>query len=257
MKRPALWILAGLITIGSAVYQRMTGPTHPVLGNIVIGAGDVSFRLPRSAESIRDCEVSIRVPDAAVSGRLEFKPRGSSETPLLVPMEREGEFLTGRLPKLPPAEKLEYEVILLDGRGETSLTGNKPVVLRFKGAVPAAILIPHILIMFAGMLFSTRAGLEAAARGGKTRVYALWAFGLLFAGGLILGPVVQKLAFGAFWTGFPLGHDLTDTKTLVTIVLWIAALLAGRKGHPARSWVMAASLVTLAVYLIPHSLLGS
>lgn len=256
MKKAALWTLAVLVTAGAAVYQRLTGPTHPVRGKAAIGREAVSFRLPRSAESVGDCLIRVRVPDPAVSGRVEFKPLGSASEPERVAMVREGELLTGRLPAQPPAGKLEYGVILADAGGETSLTGSEPIKIRFKGAVPAGVLIPHILIMFAGMLVSTRAGLEAAARGPKTRAYAAWAFGLLFAGGMILGPVVQKLAFGAFWTGFPLGRDLTDTKTLATVALWIAALVAGRKGKPARGWVLAASLLTLAVYLIPHSLLG-
>ena len=36
----------------------------------------------------------------------------------------------------------------------------EPVVIRFKGGVPAFILIPHILFMFLAMLFSTLAGLN-------------------------------------------------------------------------------------------------
>ncbi|MCK7483460.1 MAG: hypothetical protein M0C28_45300 [Candidatus Moduliflexus flocculans] len=35
------------------------------------------------------------------------------------------------------------------------------------------------------------------------------------------------------------------------------ALVTGREGRPARPFVIAASLVTLLVFLIPHSLLGS
>jgi hypothetical protein len=34
-------------------------------------------------------------------------------------------------------------------------------------------------------------------------------------------------------------------------------LAAGRKGRPARLAVLAASVVTLVIYLIPHSLFGS
>jgi hypothetical protein len=41
------------------------------------------------------------------------------------------------------------------------------------------------------------------------------------------------------------------------MALWIAALVAGRKGRPARGWVVAASAVTLFINLIPHSLFGS
>ena len=29
---------------------------------------------------------------------------------------------------------------------------------------------------------------------------------LFLFGGMIMGPVVQKFAFGEFWTGFPLWH---------------------------------------------------
>jgi cytochrome bd-type quinol oxidase subunit 2 len=111
--------------------------------------------------------------------------------------------------------------------------------------------------MFLAMLFSTRAGLEALDKNGNPRKLVIWTTGLLFVGGMILGPLVQKYAFGALWTGFPFGFDLTDNKTLIAMLGWIAALIAGRKGKPARVWVLGASVLLLIVYLIPHSLLGS
>ena len=43
-------------------------------------------------------------------------------------------------------------------------------------------------------------------------------------GGMLLGPFVQKYAFGEFWTGWPNGHDLTDNKTLIMWLVWAAAL---------------------------------
>jgi hypothetical protein len=68
---------------------------------------------------------------------------------------------------------------------------------------------------------------------------------------------VQKFAFGSLWTGFPFGYDLTDNKTLIAFIGWVIALIAGRKGKPARGWVLAAAILLLIVFLIPHSLLGS
>ena len=79
----------------------------------------------------------------------------------------------------------------------------------------------------------------------------------MFLGGFVLGPLMQKFAFGVAWSGFPFGTDLTDNKTLIAFLAWIVALVAGRRGRPARPFVIAASLVTLLVFLIPHSLLGS
>jgi hypothetical protein len=129
--------------------------------------------------------------------------------------------------------------------------------MRFKDPVPAWILIPHVLVMFAGMLLSTAAGLAALDRKRNPRRLVLWAAGLLFLGGFILGPLMQKFAFGVAWSGFPVGTDLTDNKTLIAFLFWIVALVAGRKGKPARPFVIAASLVTLVIFLIPHSLFGS
>lgn len=107
------------------------------------------------------------------------------------------------------------------------------------------------------MLFSTRAGLEALRPKSNPRRLALWTLGLLVLGGLVFGPLVQYYAFGAFWTGFPFGYDLTDNKTLIALLAWIAAVIAGRGGQPARKWVLSASIIMLLIYLIPHSLFGS
>ena len=138
-----------------------------------------------------------------------------------------------------------------------SLPANDEMVIRFKGDVPLFILIPHVLAMFFGMLVSTRAGLELFGTGEKLRSLTYWTLGLLGIGGLILGPIVQKYAFGAYWTGWPFGHDLTDNKTLVAFLVWAVAATALQRGHYPRRWAFGAAVVTLIVFMIPHSVLGS
>jgi len=83
------------------------------------------------------------------------------------------------------------------------------------------------------------------------------ALALLAVGGLLLGPVVQKYAFGAFWTGFPYGTDLTDNKTALAVLAWGVAVVAAARGRWARAAIVAAALVTLVVFAVPHSLFGS
>jgi hypothetical protein len=256
MRKGLFWALAVIITLGSAVYQRMTGPTHALRGKAVVGGTEVAFKLPRSAETSADATVAVPAP-APLEGRIEWKRAMTGDDWARAALMREGDRLIGYLPKQPSAGKLVYRVLLTDGRKEASITGEEPAVLRFKDPVPAWIIIPHIFIMFAGMLLSTAAGLAALDRKRNPRRYVLWAVGLLFVGGFILGPLVQKFAFGVAWAGFPAGADLTDNKTLIAFLFWIAALVAGRKGKPARPFVIAASLATLLAFLIPHSVLGS
>ncbi|MFO8175486.1 MAG: hypothetical protein R6T96_14455 [Longimicrobiales bacterium] len=81
-------------------------------------------------------------------------------------------------------------------------------------------------------------------------------------GGMILGPIVQKHAFGAFWTGWPFGYDLTDNKTLLMWIVWVGVAVLLRKRRDPRDWlarsgVLLAAVVMLTVYVIPHSLQGS
>jgi len=257
MRKGLIWILAVVITLAAAVYQRMTGPTYDYRGKISIGDAVIKFRLPRSAEIVKDCEVAVSVPSANISGSVEFKRYKTEDLYTTIPMERKGDKLVAYLPKQPMAGKLAYNVLLIKDEKEFSLTGTDPIIIRFKGAVPMAILLPHVIIMFLAMLFSTRAGLAALDRKSNPRKLALWAAAMLFIGGFILGPLVQHFGFGPYWTGFPIGFDLTDNKTLIAMLGWIIALLAGRRGKPARGWVLAAAVLLLVVYSIPHSLLGS
>jgi hypothetical protein len=256
MKKALLWFLAVVITLASAYYQRTTGPTYPVSGSVEVDGTEIRFELPRSAETVADAEVAVAAAPQAIEGYLTYKRFKTADAWTQVLLTRDGERLVGSLPKQPAAGKLEYQVVLVSRQKETPLTA-APLVIRFKDPVPAFLLVPHILIMFLGMLFSTRAGLAALDKQANPRTFVLWAFWLQLAGGFILGPLVQKFAFGVLWSGIPLGFDLTDNKTLISFLFWVAALIAGRKGRPARGWVLAAAVVNLAIYLVPHSLLGS
>ncbi|MCX8055813.1 MAG: hypothetical protein N3A67_09145, partial [Ignavibacteria bacterium] len=91
---------------------------------------------------------------------------------------------------------------------------------------------------------------HAAFGGSNLYKYALWTTILFFIGGMILGPLVQKFAFDAYWTGWPFGHDLTDNKTLVALIFWLIALFKLRKNPTNKTWAIIAAIVMLAVYLI-------
>lgn len=255
-KSTLLWIFAVLFTIGIAVYQRVTGPTYPVKGSVEIGNHKIDYKLLRSHESNGDAPVTIEVPDESFSGYVEYVRFKSGEEPKKVPMKFENGKLVSFLPSQPPAGKIAYDVYLeKDGRSY-KLSEDKTVI-RFKGAVPGIILIPHILFMFIAMLFSTRTGIEALVRGKHLYAYTLTTVVTLFVGGLLLGPFVQEYAFGDFWTGWPFGKDLTDNKTLVAFIFWLIAFFRVRKNKKHRTWVILAAVMLLAVYLIPHSMFGS
>jgi len=255
-KNILLWIIAVVVTLLLVVYQRATGPTYPVHGKVKIGNETIRFKLLRTHDTGIDAPVEIRIDDREVTGQLSYKRFSSYDEWTTKRMERNDHGLIASLPSLSPAGKMMYKVVLYKNGKEYNLT-EEPVMLRYKGAVPMAILSPHIFFMFISLLFGIRAGLEAMFRRKDTRFQAGVALVTVVIGGLILGPLVQKYAFDAYWTGWPFGGDLTDNKTAVIFIFWLIAWMRLRKKPEHKTWVIVALAVMIIVYIIPHSVLGS
>jgi hypothetical protein len=251
-----LWILAFVIVALAAIYQRMTGPTYPVRGHVKIADRDTSFRLPRSSDASGDEEIHLNVPDTKITGIVELCRYPSNDAWARSNLERQGDDLIIRIPHQPPAGKVIYRIQLQTGADAIWLT-SQPVVIRYKGKVPEFIMVPHIILMFLAMWFSTRAGFEALLKRPNVLKMTIWTIVTLTLGGMILGPVVQKLAFGAYWTGWPFGKDLTDNKTIAAWLAWVVALWRIHRRPNATGWAVAASVILFLVYMIPHSVLGS
>jgi hypothetical protein len=252
-----VWVLAFLITAASAVYQRMTGPTYPMRGEVSLAGKQIKFELPRSESCGTDALIEVDQGDPSVEGVVKYKRLRSHDDWTALAMTPGDGKLSASLPQQPAAGKIVYYVYLNAGGETASLSGEEPVTLRYKGAVPIFVLLPHVLLIFLAMLFSNRTTLEAVRPNGDPYGTVGWTLGLLLIGGMILGPVMQKYAFDALWTGVPFGHDLTDNKTLIAFIAWVWAWFRNRGERRSRAAIIIAGLVLFAVYMIPHSMLGS
>ena len=123
------------------------------------------------------------------------------------------------------AGKVQYQVFINDTiRNLKQAITPEPILIRYKGVVPDFVLIIHVIFMFGAMLLAARTAFSAFAKADDTYKLTLWTVAFLFIGGLILGPIVQKYAFDAYWTGWPFGTDLTDNKTIVALLVWVFSL---------------------------------
>lgn len=250
------WILSFIITLASAYYQRVTGPTYPVDITKEINGREYKFRFHRSHSGMTDQPVTLVIADTTIKATLYWKRYKTNDEWTKVPFSRISDTLLANLPGQPAAGKLMYNV-LISSSGKNIKLMQEPVIIRFKGEVPTTVLIIHVIVIFAAMLFSTRTGFEAFADKPALKKYYMWTIGLLIAGGFILGPIVQKYAFDAYWTGFPFGTDLTDNKVLLALVIWLVAGYSVYSGKNIRFWTVTAAVVMLIIFLIPHSMFGS
>ncbi len=256
MKKATFWILAIFITLASAYYQRKTGPTYPKKVEIELNQQLINFKMPRSHYSTSNCLVEIPVNDSLTKGAVVYKRFPTQDAWKSVELTYSDQKLIGYLPKQPPAGKLQYYIKLWNGNTPQNIQTSQEVIIRFKGEVPDWALIPHVILMFAAMLISNLSGLFALGKIKQQVFYGRLTLILLLAGGMIFGPIVQYYAFGQAWTGIPLGWDLTDNKTLIAVIFWLAAVVANSKKTNYKYTIVAA-IVLFLIYIIPHSLFGS
>ncbi len=247
-----LFFFAFIFTAGLAIYQRMTGPTYPISGKIIINGETIKYELLRTSDEPGDQKLKIKIADTSIKGEFTFRRFKSHDSWSVQPMIREGEYLLAFVPHQPPAGKVMYYITL-----NKQQLNSEPTILRYKGAVPAYIIYPHVFFIFLAMFFAVITALEAIFKRKNVYLYTWLTVVFFLVSGIILGPLMQEYAFGVLWTGWPFGHDLTDNKTLASLIIWIIALVVLRKNRENRLWPIIAFVVMLVVFLIPHSVLGS
>ncbi|MDD2563239.1 MAG: hypothetical protein PHU27_03360 [Salinivirgaceae bacterium] len=253
MKKTLIWIIAVVVTIGIALYQKMTGPTYP----LKVEYQEQVIKFIRSGTTGQPTPITIKGHSNYNSANVIWRYYPGDYSFDTLSMEYNGEYWAAQLPSQPPAGKLAYYVELMNEEGDIVFsTKDNPVIIRYKGEVSAWALIPHIIFMFAASLLSIATLFRIILNQGSYKLTALLTLISLALGGLVFGPIVQNYAFGHYWTGFPFGYDLTDNKTLLVFIIWAIALFANRKKEN-KVWIVFAIVSMIIINSIPHSTMGS
>ncbi len=181
--------------------------------------------------------------------------------------------LSGDLPQGQRGQKLYYRIELMgDERFLTSLPpiGRPGYLVKYKGHVTPIVLISHIILLFVAVFFAFIAffiGIDLIKGVGRPKSAFLIASSVFLcglAGGVLIGPVVTYQTFGEGWGGWPIGKDITDTKTEIFLFFWLVAMILGigfqRGSRPLVGevaygyFIMFCFVITLVAFLIPHSL---
>jgi len=256
-----IWILAFILTAAFLVWQKISGPTYEKRFDTEVAGTRIKGQLLRTHSINAEMPVVIYVRESAGAGTGVWRRFPTEDPWKRLPMERDGEVLRSTIDRQGMAGKVEYHVELAKDGHTVKVPPGEAAVARFKGDVPNTILILHVFAIVVAFLFSTGAGFEALTNGPALKQLSRITFGFIVVGGLILCPIVQKYAFDAFWTGWPLGEDLTDNKLAVGALLWLMAVVKSRNagpGNPAgKWWAVLAMLVIFVIFSIPHSIHGS
>ncbi len=186
---------------------------------------------------------------------------------------------SARLPAKEKGDRLEYGFRLSrttfhEQGGSSTLTDETGYYLiKYKGEVSVTVLVLHILCMFTAFFFIVEAIIGASmmlvSREDRefTVAQTRWVLLFTFLGGVPLGFALNWQRFGVLWEAFPFGTDVTDNKTQLIIIFWIIIAAISWKSFACRrtgrdavgpgafaTAVILASVLSLFLYLVPHSL---
>lgn len=264
MKNIGIWVLSILLAAAAMIYQRSTGPTYEFKGKIENAGESYKYKLIRTHETTGGANVEMPQIPGDYTATIHYKRYLTQDEITSIDFAVKDGAFSAQLPVQPSAGKMEY-YITGNANGESFRIpeeGEDNIVLRYKDPVPDYILIPHVIMMILVIIFGIRSGLSALMDPNTMRKWVVVALSAMTIGGMILGPIVQKYAFGEYWTGFPYGGDFTDNKTLIMWLVWALALAVigfkpKKKEGISRVTVLVAALAMTIVYLIPHSMGGS
>ncbi len=252
LKKISYLFISLIFALIVAVFQRITGPTYPVKGTINVDGRDVKYKLPRSC-TIKKNECVVYIYGNVADAYILWKRLGVDEEFKRIGFNHKNGKSIAIIPDdFAPASKIEYDFFV--GERKVNL---KKIILRFKGEVKSWAIITHIIFLFLSFSVSFYLFLEIVFEK-KFSIKLFWLnYISMFIGGLVVGPIIQKDAFGVWWSGFPFGYDMTDNKFLLSFIFWSYAAYKIFRGYEAKKTVFFAFFITLLTYLIPHSLFGS
>jgi len=181
----------------------------------------------------------------------------------------------GTVPPRQRGEKIQYYI---EARTESDIVARVPAkhkgegfVITVKGVPNRYLLIIHIVVVFVALFFFLFSGYLSyrALRHRRSLLYiprvAFLGTVAFFVASIPLGMIVAYQTFGTAWTGFPVGRDFTDSKSLVILIWWIVCAVIYRgslwRKDPTHDLLpmvtlpyahLAGAALTLVLFLIPH-----
>jgi hypothetical protein len=263
-KNIILWLGAIILTFLSGYMRNVTGPDYPVSGTIGIEGKMVTFKFDKIYLGNDGYNVLIRsdvkdikafllwkdVSSRAISGR---SPKNQANTIWQRDLMADSGFLIkGKLPHHNSGEKVAYRVELNYGGKQYYLPEDKPVTIKFLGYVNSSIMNIFYFVLFGGLLFAVRTGLETFNDKPRLGLYSIFTLIFFFLYTICLVPLKRTYELNALNHFVPPLNLITTYQSVSLFVLWIIGLILIFNFKGNRIIPLMISSVTLIIYIFIH-----
>ena len=179
---------------------------------------------------------------------------------------------------IPPQSRGDVLQYYIEARTASDMVVRAPAkeraegfTVKVKGKPNTILLATHVIIIFIALFFYMFSGYLSvrALQHRRSLLYiprvAFLGTATFFVASIPLGMVVAYQTYGVPWTGFPVGDDLTDNKSLVILIYWIVCAVLYRgslwRKDPSHDFLpmitlpyvhLAGSILTALLFALPH-----
>jgi hypothetical protein len=266
----ALFLTFLLSGISRKLSTRNPKDIHFNLGDIAVEHTTVTECKPDRIATVR---VKLNSDDLVnVNGFLYYKFLSGEEKKIVMEYSDDGYF-SAVLPEGDIGDKLFYRIELANKRSVlVTIPQNSPagILVKYKGNVSPYVLIPHIILIFTSIFIAFLTffygvkilkGDDCVRQAG---VLVLLTFLFALVGGILIGVEVTRQTFNEGFGGYPIGRDVTDTKTEIFVFFWLVTLIFGWNALRGKQMIISDKAfgilivisfsINLLAFLIPHSL---
>lgn len=158
----------------------------------------------------------------------------------------------------------QNRVVLPEAAAEVFASEYNYFKARFEGEASFILLLFHIVLMIAAFfllihaLYYAMNYLATGERGDSIIRSVNLGIITFFITGFPIGCIIEKQVLGNYWEGVPFGWDITDSKTLIILVIWLIIIWLNAKNKMGMrtysKWVIINTIITIILFLLPHSL---
>lgn len=193
-----LWIAALILTYLAGYIHSIINPNFPISGTIGIEGEKVTYKFDKVIHSNEPYKVYIRTDLSGLTGFVEHKKLMSKDGWKKEELIALTSGYQAELDALAPNDIYYYKVFLFNGDEKIQLPANTILSLKYLGAVPIAVSIIYYFLIYAGLVFTLRVGLEYFSGRNNHKKLLLSGSIFYFLFSFVTAPVYRLFELGLY-----------------------------------------------------------
>ncbi len=245
-----LWISAIILTYVFGYVHSVIDPNFPISGTIGIRGEKVTYKFDKIATNTGDYEIFIRTDLSGLTGFVEYRDDLKKRE------WKKSEFIAlvsgykAKLEALPFNQSYQYKVFLYDGENEIQIPANSLLKIKFIGEVPITISIFFYILLFGGMIFTVRVGIEYFSGRNNHKKLLLSSVIFYFLFTFVAAPLTRLFEAGVYGSSSASLSEIFLFKDLFYFVFTCVGFLAIFNSRKSKLVGLIYSLCMIGFYII-------